>query len=63
MLYNTRVIDSFFGLSLYQIMVLSSTVVSYNVDFGMLSESIMLLNNVDKGPMLYDLILYSGNAV
>ena len=44
-------------------MMLSSTVVSYNIEMSKLYNSIMLSYNVDIGWMLYNLLLYSGNAI
>ena len=49
MIYDTIVIDSIFGQRFYLIMVLSSTLVLYNIDSSILHDSMMLLSNADQG--------------
>ena len=50
------VIDSITVKWLYQIMMVSSTIVSYDTYFSVIYDNIMFSDNVDTGPTLYDLL-------
>ena len=48
---------------LYYILVILSTVVSYNINVSMVYNIIMLLYHVDWGPTLYNLLSENGNVM